>query len=129
MDESGRSGREYPTGVGPIDILAIDDAGNFLVFELKLDQGPDSALGQLARYLGWVKTHLAGDRAVCGVVVARSIDQRLRYAACVFPNVALLEYEVHFSVRDVGAIAQPNALQPSAGESPAPNTLPAPVRG
>jgi len=104
VDGSGRGGREYPTSVGPIDILAIDDAGNFLVFELKLDRGPDRALGQLARYMGWVKTHLAGDREVRGAVVARSIDERLRYAACVVPNVALLEYEVQFNVRDVGPI-------------------------
>ena len=63
---------------------------------------PDRALGQLARYMGWVKTHLAGGREVRGVVVARSIDEKLRYASCVIPNVALLEYEVQFKLRDVG---------------------------
>ena len=104
----GRDGREYPTDVGPIDILAINDQGDFFVFELKLDRGPDRALGQLARYMGWVKIHLAGDRQVRGVVVARSIDERLRYAACVMPNVVLLEYQVEFRLHDVGSIAQPN---------------------
>lgn len=114
----GRDGKEYPTDVGPIDILAVDDAGNFFVFELKLDRGPDRALGQLARYMGWVKIHLAGDRQIRGVLVARSIDEKLRYAACVIPNVALLEYEVEFRLHDVGSIAaQPNkALQPTAAE-------------
>ena len=101
MDPSDRNGVEYPTGVGPIDILAIDGSRNFYVFELKLDRGPDRALGQLARYMGWVKTHLAGSNTVRGVLVARSIDERLRYAAAVFPNVALLEYEVQFAVRPV----------------------------
>ena len=101
----GRDGREYPTAVGPIDILAIDDDGNFFVFELKLDRGPDRALGPLARYMGWVKIHLGRDREVRGVVVARSIDEKLRYAACVIPNVALLEYEVEFRLHDVGSIA------------------------
>jgi len=126
VDGSGRGGREYPTGVGPIDILAIDAEGNFLVFELKLDRGPDRALGQLARYMGWVKTHLAGDREVRGAVVARSIDERLRYAACVVPNVALLEYEVQFSVREVDPIVAQsnNTLHPTTGESAAPGALP-----
>src|SRR5207302_1329347 len=36
VDESGRRGVEYPTAVGPIDILAVDDDGTFYVFELKL---------------------------------------------------------------------------------------------
>lgn len=109
VDGLGRSGREYPSGVGPIDILAVDEAGHFMVFELKLERGPDRALGQLARYMGWVKTHLANDRAVRGAVVARAIDERLRYAACVVPNVSLLEYDVQFRVRDVGPISeQPN---------------------
>lgn len=104
-DSSGRQGIEYPTGVGPIDILAVDDAGDLVVFELKLERGPDRALGQLARYMGWVKLNLANGRNVDGVVVARSIDERLRYAAAVISNVALLEYEVEFRVRDVGPMA------------------------
>lgn len=89
--------------MGPIDILAADSTGNLYVFELKLDRGPDRALGQLARYMGWVKSHLAAGKTVTGVLVARSIDERLRYAAAVIPNVALLEYEVQFSVRPVEA--------------------------
>jgi len=103
-DQSGRGGVEYPTGVGPIDILAVDPAGNFSVFELKLERGPDRALGQLARYMGWVKVNLARERSVGGIVVARSIDERLRYAVSVIPNVVLLEYEVDFHVREVAAI-------------------------
>jgi hypothetical protein len=103
-DPSGRNGIEYPTGVGPIDILAVDDSGHFVVFELKLERGPDRALGQLARYMGWVKLNLAHEREVGGVVVAKSIDERLRYAACVIPNVALLEYEVEFRLREVDSI-------------------------
>jgi hypothetical protein len=102
-DSTGRTGIEYPTGVGPIDILAVDSSGNLYVFELKLDRGPDRALGQLARYMGWVKLHLADAHSVNGVVVARAIDERLRYAAAVIPNVVLLEYEVEFSVRQIGA--------------------------
>jgi hypothetical protein len=104
IDTSGRGGVEYPTGVGPIDILAVDDSGNFVVFELKLERGPNRALGQLARYMGWVKLNRAREREVGGVVVAKLIDERLGYAACVIPNVTLLEYEVEFRLREVGSI-------------------------
>lgn len=104
-DNAGRSGVEYPTDVGPIDILAVDEVGNFYVFELKLERGPDRALGQLARYMGWVKLNLAAGGTVGGVVVAQTIDERLRYAVAVIPDVVLLEYEVEFRVREVGSIA------------------------
>jgi len=106
--ESGRSGVEYPTAVGPIDILSVDPQGNFYVFELKLERGPDRALGQLARYMGWVKVNLAKAKSVHGVVVASSIDEKLRYAACVIPDVVLLEYEVEFRLRDVEPISPVN---------------------
>lgn len=122
-DAQGRDGREYPTGVGPIDILAIDTVGNFFVFELKLDRGADRALGQLARYMGWIKVNLASGRDVRGVIVARSMDEKLQYAAVALPGVALVEYEIAFTLRDVPSpsVAQPNiALQPTAGDGPAP---------
>jgi hypothetical protein len=35
VDPIGRDGIEYPTAVGLIDILAVDDSGAFYVFELK----------------------------------------------------------------------------------------------
>jgi RecB family endonuclease NucS len=54
QDETGRDGIENRTDVGPIDILAVDTEGNFVVFELKLSRGPDYAMGQIARYMGWV---------------------------------------------------------------------------
>lgn len=102
-DENGRSGVEYRTDVGLIDILTIDEDGNFFVFELKVDRGPDRALGQLARYMGWVKRHLAANKDVTGVIVANAIDQKLRYAATVLPQVVLLEYELDFRIRGVDA--------------------------
>jgi RecB family endonuclease NucS len=112
-DTTGRDGKEYPTDVGQIDILAIDNLGGLFVFELKLDRGPDRALGQLARYMGWVKVHLAGGHNIRKVIVARTIDEKLRYAACVIPNVALLQYEVAFRLHDVASIAaQPAAQEP-----------------
>lgn len=99
-DGTGREGVEFPTDVGDIDVLAADESGELFVFELKLARGPDKAMGQLTRYMGWIKKHLANDREVHGVLVARDIDEKLRYGALVVPNVALLEYEITFQWRD-----------------------------
>jgi hypothetical protein len=98
-DQSNRNGIEYLTDVGPMDILAIDQHGNFVVSELKLSRGPDRAMGQLLHYMGWVRKSLAGEREVHGIIVAKDIDEKLRYASLVVPNVSLLEYEVNFQLR------------------------------
>jgi RecB family endonuclease NucS len=107
LDQSKRNGVEYPTDVGFIDILALDENGNFVVFELKLSRGPDKAMGQLLRYMGWVKRMLADQREVHGVIVAKDIDEKLRYACLLVPNVSLLEYEVDFRLRPAD-LSKPN---------------------
>lgn len=103
-DENGRDGLEYPTDVGPIDILAQAPNGDFVVFELKLSRGPDRALGQLLRYMGWVKQRFSPDHPVRGVIVAHEMDELLKYAASVTPSVKLLEYEVSFKVNPVAGL-------------------------
>ncbi|MGA9070737.1 MAG: endonuclease NucS domain-containing protein [Terracidiphilus sp.] len=101
-DSANQVGVEYPTATGPVDILAVDDVGNFYVLELKLSHGPDKAMGQLTRYMGWVRQHLANGREVYGVIVAKNMSERLRYAALAVPGVTLLEYEVRFKLKDAG---------------------------
>lgn len=98
-DESGRSGREYPTAVGLVDILAQDENGSFYVLELKRARTSDHAVGQVLRYMGWVKAHLAGEADVHGVLVARQFSDSLRYAVSMLPDVSALEYEVSFRLR------------------------------
>lgn len=105
VDPTGRDGVEFPTAVGPIDILAIDDSGSFFVFELKRAQSHDAAIGQLTRYMGWVKQTVGRNHPVHGVVVAKSITDKLRYAASVIPHVSLFEYQVEFHLRAAGAMA------------------------
>jgi hypothetical protein len=99
VDPTGRDGIEYPTAVGPIDILAIDESGAFFVFELKRARSPDHAMGQLTRYMGWVQQTIGRDRAVNGVIVAKTISASLRYAVAVVPNVSLFEYIVEFHLK------------------------------
>ena len=95
---------EYSTAVGPIDLLAKNSAGDYYVFELKLERGADAALGQLLRYMGWCAKHLSQGRPVFGVVLAAEISEKLRYAASLVPNITLLEYEIQIQVRSVPKI-------------------------
>jgi len=95
-----RDGVEFQTDIGPIDILATS-SGDFYVLELKLGRGPDATLGQILRYMGWVKEHLAGEKKVYGVIVASDIGQKLRYAATQVPNVLLMEYDLKVDLRPV----------------------------
>ncbi|HEX5443820.1 MAG TPA: endonuclease NucS domain-containing protein [Pirellulales bacterium] len=101
VDAAGRDGIEYPTSVGPIDIVAVDESGAFVVFELKRARSPDHAIGQLARYMGWVAQTIGRNKQVRGIIVAKTIGDKLRYAATVIPNVSLFEYQVEFHVKPV----------------------------
>ncbi|MGD9714125.1 MAG: endonuclease NucS domain-containing protein [Thermomicrobiales bacterium] len=99
VDPTGRDGIEFPTATGPIDILAVDDTGAFYVFELKRARTPDRAIGQLTRYMGWVRQTIGKNKDIHGVIVAKEISNGLRYAVSVVPNVRLFEYEVEFRLR------------------------------
>jgi len=109
VDLQGRDGVEYPTAVGSIDILAVDDNDNFVVFELKRARSPDHAIGQLSRYMGWVSQTIGRGKEVRGVIVAKKISENLRYSVIVVPNVSLFEYKVSFELKHAKhAVRQPD---------------------
>ena len=83
VDPTGREGVEFPTAVGRIDILAVDETDALVVFELKRAHSPDRAIGQLSRYMGWVKQTIGKGKQVRGVIVAKTISENLRYAVAV----------------------------------------------
>lgn len=99
VSADGRDGVEFQTDVGQIDILATSPSGDFYVFELKLGRGPDAALGQILRYMGWVEQHLCLGKKVFGVVVAADITTKLKYAATQVPHVRLMEYELKVTLK------------------------------
>ena len=104
VDQTGRDGVEYPTAVGFIDVLGVDEDGNFYVFELKRSVGSDQAIGQAARYMGWVQSTIGKGKEVYGVIVAKRIGQKLRYSASVIPQITLFEYHVQFHLREADAV-------------------------
>jgi hypothetical protein len=101
-EEEGITGIEFPVGGRFIDILARDKAGGLVVIELKVSRGYDRVVGQLMRYVAWVKKNLAdANQLVRGVIVAREISEDLLLACSMVPDVELFEYEMSLSVRRV----------------------------
>lgn len=93
---------QYRTDVGNIDLLVRDkETKQFVVIELKKGQTSDDTVGQLARYMGWVKKHLKSNKDVRGIIIASTEDKRLTYAAMAIPNCELLLYKVNFSLEKV----------------------------
>lgn len=100
-DATGRDGVEYATEIGRIDILAVSRAGELVVIELKVDRGPDEVCGQIMRYVGWVKRHIANGKPVRGVIIAKHVSDRIRYALADVPNVCAREYQLQITLSDV----------------------------
>lgn len=91
-------GKQYPTDTGPLDILAISkDENEFLVIELKRDRASDQVVGQILRYMGWIKKNLCSDnQRVKGCIVALEGDQKLENALFASENISFIRYEVDF---------------------------------
>jgi RecB family endonuclease NucS len=100
-DDNGNAGVEYVIAIGRIDILAIDSDGNFLVVELKVGKGPDDVCGQIMRYVSWVKRHLAKGKKVRGIIIAKSISDKIRYALADLENIEAHEYNMNISLKAV----------------------------
>jgi endonuclease len=106
FEDEDISGLEYPAGGGRrIDILAVDKTGAFVVLELKVEKGYDRVVGQLLRYMNWVRKELAepGQR-VRGIIVCRTMSEDLRLACMSIPDVELFEYQLSVSVLKVPAL-------------------------
>jgi endonuclease len=98
-EEEGLSGVEYNAGGRYIDILAVDSNGSFVVIELKVSKGYDRVIGQLLRYMGWVESNLAEQKAVRGMIVASEITQDLILATShIADRVKLFEYNLTFNI-------------------------------
>lgn len=95
-----QAGRQFPAGPWSIDFLCTDqDTGDLVVIELKRGKSTDSTVGQLLRYIGWVRENLAApNQKVRGVIIAKEVDEALRYAVKNLENVDILTYEINFKL-------------------------------
>ena len=101
-EEEGITGIEFPVGGRFIDILAVDAKGGLVVIELKVSRGYDRVVGQLLRYVAWIKKNLAEEgQSVRGFIVAREITEDLLLACSLVPNLELFEYELSLLLQRV----------------------------
>ncbi len=93
-------GQQYPSDTGPIDILAISkDKKEIVVIELKKGRVSDVVVGQVQRYMGYVKEELAEDnQRVKGIIIGLDDDIKIKRALSVAPNIELYTYKVHFKL-------------------------------
>lgn len=100
-EEGELIGQQYRTDdTGTIDILAISkDKKELLVVELKKGRASDVVVGQVQRYMGYVKEELAEDgQVVKGVIIALEDDRRIRRALSVATNISFYLYKVRFEL-------------------------------
>ncbi len=102
-DEDGEfDGIEYPAGgQRRIDILTVGADDAYVVIETKVSHAYDRVVGQILRYMGWVKENLAGEATVRGIIVASDISEDLILATSFIENIRLVEYEISFSIKSV----------------------------
>lgn len=99
-EEGEPVGQQYATDAGPIDILAVSkDKKRLLVVELKRGRVSDVVVGQILRYMGYVKEQIAEpDQIVEGVIIALDDDKKLRWALAAVPSVSFYRYQISFKL-------------------------------
>lgn len=97
------TGRQFRTDTGFIDILATSKCGKeFLVIELKKGKASDSVIGQIQRYMGYIKDEVAEEgQIVKGIIIAFSDDEKIKRALSVTQNIEFYSYEITFSLKNI----------------------------
>jgi len=101
-DSGAYIGQQYQTGIGIIDILAVDSKTNdFVVIELKKGQTSDKVVGQTLRYMGWVKKTLCSpNQSVRGIIICESKDEKIGYAIDMTSNISIRYYKISLQLSD-----------------------------
>lgn len=99
-DEGEIVGQQYPSDTGQIDILARSkDKKTIVVIELKKGRASDVVVGQVQRYMGFVKEELAeADQSVRGIIIAFEDDVKIKRALAVAPNIEFYTYKINFKL-------------------------------
>jgi len=88
--------RQFSVGDGIIDLLCHDKEKNYVIIELKNKKTSDKVVGQIARYMGWVKENLikSSDKKVKGLILTPEIDYKLEYAVSMIPDVQVKYFQI-----------------------------------
>ena len=93
-------GKEYFTEIGRIDLLAKHkNKPKWLVIELKRNQASDTTMGQVNRYMGWVKANLAKQEDyIHGLIIAKEMTEQLKFALVANDNIKFMSYLIDFQL-------------------------------
>lgn len=70
-----------------------------LIIELKRGRASDVVIGQIQRYMGFVKDELLeNDQQVKGLIIGLEADNRLKRALSVCNNIDFYRYKVDFKL-------------------------------
>jgi RecB family endonuclease NucS len=96
--------RQLRTLAGRLDLLCKDANGHYVVVELKRMQGSDQVVGQILRYMGWVREthHVKKVRGIIVVPVGKKDqgkkDQALAFAVMAAPNIQVKKFKFQFQI-------------------------------
>ncbi|MDL2121723.1 MAG: endonuclease NucS [Deltaproteobacteria bacterium] len=80
----------------------MENYNNYVVVELKVSRGYDRVVGQLLRYMAWIRKNQADNgQVVRGIIIAREISEDLLLACSEIPNIDLYEYQLSVSLKKV----------------------------
>ncbi len=89
-----RGGHYDTCEIGIIDLLAKHRyQPRWLVVELKVRKTSDEVLGQVLRYMGWVKHRATKSEVVEGLIVALEPDTKTLFGLLCVPNVQMMCYQ------------------------------------
>ena len=99
-EEGEQVGQQYSTDAGIIDILAVSrDKKRILIIELKRGRVSDVVVGQVLRYMGYVREQIAeSNQTEEGVIICLEDDQKLKWAISSVPSISFYRYKIDFKL-------------------------------
>lgn len=111
--EDPQAGVEFSTGIGRPDLLLVHSSDDRVrVIELKRSRTSDKAVGQIMRYIGWVRQNLdelegvSEKSSVDGVIIGGRLSEKFEHAVSAYDDIAMLEYDIEVN------LAQPEETTP-----------------
>ena len=102
-DEIEGKRKKARTDTGEIDIFALSkDETEYLVIELKKGRASDDVVGQIQRYMGYVKEEVATtSQNVRGLIIALEDDLKIRRALSINPDIDFYRYAISFDLIEI----------------------------
>jgi hypothetical protein len=93
-----KNGQYDTQTVGIMDILTVDEKGDFVIIEIKR-QATDKTIGQILRYMGWTQEELCKDgQQVTGIIVAERKDTQLEFALKAISTVRFMKLSLSITL-------------------------------